>query len=148
MTSKVTIVLIVTCFDAALVLLWHGLRVFAKARESLSWPRVAAVIVNADMVTSNWDAEMRRPQISYRFQVSGQALSGERIAFGMENFYSNFGFTQRCLRRYAVGQNVYISCAPYRPSLTVLEPGVTPWAFLPMTFGALFLGLGVVLTRV
>lgn len=145
MTSTATIVLIVTCFGAALALLWHGLRVFAKALESLWWPRVAAVIVNADMVTSNWDAEMNRPQISYRFQVSGQALTGERIAFGMENFYSNLGFTQRYLRRYAIGQNVYISYAPYRPSLTVLEPGVTPWAFLPMAFGALFLCVSVVL---
>ena len=75
MTSKATIVLSVTCFGAALVLLWHGLRVFAKAHESLSWPRVAAVIVNAEMITSNRDVEMSSPQISYRFQVSGQVLT-------------------------------------------------------------------------
>ena len=135
MTSTTRCIFAAACFVFALLALWRGMRDFATARRSSGWPRVAGEIVSAEIVESDFDSEMGwRPRITYRYRVAGQVLNGERVAFGMyANFYSNLCYAERYVRRYPAGQRVYVSHAPDDPAVSVLEPGITPWAFLAIT---------------
>ena len=75
------------------------------------------------------------PLVRYKYSVSNRAFTGERICFGLDGMFAGYKFAQRYTQRYPVGSPVAVYYDPEQPSQSVLEPGITKRAFIPMAFG-------------
>jgi hypothetical protein len=125
----------------ALIALYMNHR--AAAEESLSWPRVPAVIERAEVVQRDSQEGGSDFVVAYRYSIDGRDYHGSRVAFGT---HSN---SERRAReaRYRRGLPVEVSVDPRDPANAVIEPGQRPGSFYLAIAGGLMIGLGIVIIR-
>ncbi|MBB5518428.1 DUF3592 domain-containing protein [Amphiplicatus metriothermophilus] len=114
---------------SGVLLAGFGVRDFAFARASLSWPTVEAVMLSAP------DGE----GVRYAYSVAGRKYESRRARFFTASFQRAAGIDAR------PGDVVPAAYDPARPSRSVLEPGGAGSVFFAtVAAGALltFLGLG------
>ena len=91
-----------------------------RARNSHSWPTVAATILDAQVRqgSKGW-----KPQISYSYASAGTRYASDRIVVGWM-WDVGGGSARRLVARHAKGSSVPASVDPRDPSYSVLVPGV------------------------
>ena len=109
-----------------------GARGVIQARASSAWPQVSGEITHSEITDSD---SSYSPLVRYKYSVSDRAFAGERICFGLDRMFAGYKFAQRYTQRYPVGSPVAVYYDPDQPSQSVLEPGITKRAFIPMAFG-------------
>ncbi|HEY5706791.1 MAG TPA: DUF3592 domain-containing protein [Terrimicrobiaceae bacterium] len=126
-----------TIFILIFVAVGLGFAAFAargviQARASSAWPQVSGEITHSEITDSD---SSYSPLVRYKYSVSDRSFAGERICFGLDRMFAGYKFAQRYTQRYPVGSPVAVYYDPDQPSQSVLEPGITKRAFIPMAFG-------------
>jgi hypothetical protein len=116
-------------------LLLTGAVELRRAWASTGWPTARGSIVFAEPEAARTE-ELATPVV-YRYVVDGRPYFGNVRLFGGP---AARGERQR---RRTVGDTVIIRHAPGRPELAVLQPGLTPGAWIMPGVGALFLAVGL-----
>ena len=113
-----------------------GARSVVQARASSTWPRVSGEITHSEVVQSS-DSEgvSYSPLVRYDYAVGDQPFTSERICFGLARMSAGLRFARTYSERYRIGSVVNVYYDPTQPSSSVLEPGISKQAFLPMAFG-------------
>ncbi len=113
-----------------------GARSLIHARASSTWPHVPGEIKHSEInQSSDSDGTSYSPLVRYSYSVSGQSFTGERICFGLAKMSAGYQFAQAYIERYRVGSAVLVYYDPTQPSSSVLEPGISKRAFMPIAFG-------------
>ncbi|MBA2542453.1 MAG: DUF3592 domain-containing protein [Deltaproteobacteria bacterium] len=110
-------------------------------QATLKWPETTGTIAESKVVrttsgssssgnsgragghTSSSSSTSWNIEVSYRYEVAGQALSGERIGWGTKWSYGNERDAQAKLRQLAPGSKVAVFYDPRRPSQSLLVRG-------------------------
>jgi len=127
-----------TGFLLVAVLLWgkSGIEIY-RGRACRHWPAAKGAFIAVDSYSkadSEGDA-VRRYTVVYSFAVDGVAYTGNRIRFGAPNSLLWFGQSDSTGREWRRGGRVTVYYDPSRPSLCVLLPGVSAFAFLAVIVG-------------
>lgn len=109
-----------------------------KAEESQSWPGAPGMVTAAEVKCSvNRDEDGNEsyayyPKVEYTYQVGGETLTGNRLAFGGQVAQKNQAAVQKSLERYPVGGLVTVYYDPARLSEAVLErqAGGAKWSLV------------------
>ena len=109
------------------------------AHVSSGWPHVSGEITRAKIDEGD---DSYSPLVCYSYSVGGQLFTGNRIAFGLTGMSASYHFAHFYVQRYRVGLPVTVYYDPKQPSTSVLEPGVSKRAFIPMAFGLGFAVFG------
>lgn len=107
------------------VFLWRN---WQDRQASLQWPAVNGVIERCEPfphlqdphqegATPQWRLDLR-----YRYEVAGQAYSGNRLG-AMARHYPDEAAVRAVCQRYPVGRPVQVFHDPVRPERSVLERG-------------------------
>lgn len=89
-----------------------------------SWPTVSGVVTKSEVEShSDSDGTTYSAEISFRYQVNGQANESDTWRFGAGSS-SDSSEARGVVRRYPVGQPVTVHYDPNDPSSAVLEVGV------------------------
>lgn len=131
-------------FGAAVVAFaaWSLLR----AWQSRHWPQAIGTIVTSK-VHQYYDRNtlMYRPEISYRYSVSGQEYVSDRRVFGGDAGLNWPGPAEEIVARYSPNANVSVRYNPARPGQAVLLPGQYRVPLFGLAFGSLFLVIGILI---
>ncbi|MCA9148699.1 MAG: DUF3592 domain-containing protein [Planctomycetales bacterium] len=122
-----------------------GFRDLYRAHLSVDWPVANGTLVESQVI------EVRRRQrgmrsykasIRYDYAVDGQQFQGTRVAFG-DSSWINRDYAQTTVNRYRSGSAVEVHFMPGSPSVSVLEPGVSPltWAIPGISLASVAVGL-------
>jgi hypothetical protein len=106
-----------------------------RAAQSARWPAVPGTIVFAAAELSR--VEGLATPVVYRYDVDGRTYHGNLRLFG-----GPAARGERVSHR-AVGDTVTVRHAPGRPTLSVLQPGTTPGAWIMPGVGLAFLAIGI-----
>lgn len=117
-----------------------------QAHASAKWPHVPGQITHSEIRRRSGSIGRRSevynvtysPLIRYSYSVGGQVFSGERVCFGIGGMAAGAQFAQVYTERYPVGSSVPVYYDPSKPSSSVLDPGISKRAFIPMAFGFSF----------
>lgn len=118
-------------------LVWCGGMLFI---DSLGVPGVMRQIRSTSFpiahgaITRSEVTQMRRPKskmryrwkIEYRYEVDGQAFTGDQVKFGTMTFGNGRGQSQRYVAEYPVGKEVAVHYDPAAPGEALLQPGFLP----------------------
>jgi len=129
---------------AAGILIWSG-RNAILALASRRWPQAEGTIVVSDLQRSKDDegGYTYRPEVSYRYNVAGQELVGNRVRFGDQMALSWSAPAVRVVRQYKVDTHVRVRYDPNDPQESVLETGINGMVFAGIAISAAFLILGI-----
>ena len=139
-------ILVPMLIGAGLLLL--GFFQFRKVRASQAWPSVTGRIVAAkvDVTESRGDENTAdstsyTPTVRYEYQVGGQMLQGDRIAF-VGRAYADLRSAEKALAAYPLGGAVTVYFDPAKPAKAVLERAAAGGRLLiALGLGVLLLGL-------
>jgi hypothetical protein len=118
-------VLILLAFGIYLVV--FSIRSKKKTEESQNWPSTTGTVTLAEVKRSvNRDEDGNEsyayfPKVEYSYQVGGETLTGNRLAFGGVLAQSNPAPAQKTLERYPLDGQVTVYYDPEKPSDAVLE---------------------------
>ena len=112
-----------------------GARSVVHARRSAVWPHTSGEITHSEVRSSGSDGDSYSPLVRYSYVVGAKSFTGERICFGLAGMSAGLRFAQTYVHRYRVGSSVAVYYDQAQPSSSVLEPGVSKRAFIPMAFG-------------
>ena len=130
-------------FGAAIAL-WSARSLVIGAR-STHWPRAIGTIVSSK-VGERRDSEgsmMYSADISYRYSVHGNELTGDTVKFGGQLELNSQTRAEKLVEKYPAGASVPVFYDPDDPRKCVLEPGKNPVAWLGVAFGTVFMMIGV-----
>lgn len=124
----------------------YGLR---TARLTADWPRAEGVVTRADLLREQFGGSEgmtgEKADIRYTYTVLGAQYSGEVVAVGTKNWYTNTGRAARFIETYPVGTHVLLAYDPRQPTRSVLEPGVSKYAWGHLAMGFVFVLVSAVL---
>lgn len=109
---------------ASLIALALAARSYWQAKASADWPQVQAIVVQSE-IERNSDSKGQtryRPRVSYRYQIEGREILGDRIYFGESSFLLEAD-AREVVAPYPVGATVTASYDPGDADSAVLEPG-------------------------
>ncbi len=129
-----------------LLVLFAFLPALRLARATASWPQVPGEIIASKVVTrsvsgSDGRDEVRQARITYRYEVAGRSLQGNRVVAGPLGVLC----VRRAVRRYRKGDACRVAHHPQRPQVAVLEPGMHFVHWLLPAVGLLFCALGLLM---
>jgi hypothetical protein len=128
-------------------MIYYGIRMTGKARQSLSWPSTegeiehSGVLYNTDTSATTSNAGTYKADISYRYKVGGANYSSSRIS--LVDFYSTEGRAQRIVQEYPDKSTVQVYYNPSDFSEAVLEPGSAGGINLLFIIGGFFASAGL-----
>lgn len=93
------------------------------------------ITVNSHVKANSEGDEVRRYTVVYSFSVDGTVHTGNRIRFGVPNSLLWFNPSDLAAREWRRDGRVAVYYNPSRPSLCVLQQGVSPFAFLVVAVG-------------
>jgi hypothetical protein len=128
----------------------YGVRLRARAAETLRWPavrgRIVRCLVREDTPLIRGADEPRamyRPEVRYEYVVDGREHAATRIDL-LDRAASSPEFAERVIARYPMWSEVTVFYDPTDPRRAILERESTPeWAFwivvagLAVTLGAI-----------
>jgi hypothetical protein len=117
--------------------LWNGIR-------SRKWQTAPGVVLHSDIEGEDDpdDSHSYRVCILYRYEVGGQEYLSKRVYFGQAVLWtSSFDRLLRKMIGYDTGTKVKVYFHSRRPSLSVLQPGMSleAWVMAILGFGLLAL---------
>ena len=117
-----------------------------RAWQSEHWPQAIGTVVSSrvDEYYSKGTL-MYRPEISYRYSVSGREYVAGRRVFGGDAGLNWRGPAEEIVARYAPNTNVPVRYNPVKPGEAVLLPGQYRIPLFGLAFGAVFLVVGLLL---
>jgi len=109
------------------------------------WPVANGKLITVDShVKANSEGdEVRRYTVVYSFSVDGTVHTGNCIRFGVPSALLWFNPSDSAAREWRRGGRVAVYYNPSRPSLCVLQQGVSPFAFLMVAVGIAIGWLGL-----
>jgi len=132
------------CFTVfALFFLW-------KAWSTEEWEDVPGKVVGSSIRESaNWDSEVGtslwyRPSILYEYKDQDVVRISTKVGILRGGFISSSQVVQNVVDRYKPGTAVTVYKNPANPRETVLEPGSNWVIYVLLTFGVLWLLIGVI----
>ena len=147
---KNLILAIIITFVGVGVCIW-GIGTLGKAKASSAWPTTGGKVITSKVEkhkkTSGSTRKRRRSttykaQVLYEYTVDGIRYSSKKVSFG-EYSSSNPTHARQIINRYPEGKNVKVYFNPDKPNVSVLEPGVSLWSYMPLGIGAVFIIVGV-----
>jgi hypothetical protein len=139
---------------AGVFTLLYMARAVTRARRSVMWPRVEAVVVRSEVVTSTVTNDAGGsvgrssttcdPEVSFEYEIAGQRYRSHRIIFVDINYSSEAA--RATVDRYPVGRRVTAFYDPRNPKVAVLEAGMAGNAghsYLGFAIGAGFVLIGM-----
>ena len=117
MIDAVLIVSMVTGLGAAAL----ALRLLLLARQSATWPRVAATVTESRVEKRGPNATIA--VIGYAYTLGGRQYIGRRVAVGVQPATTGSG-AQRLVAQFPAGAAAEIAVRPDQPGYAVLRPGV------------------------
>ena len=128
----IAIILIVICLALMAYLFWS----LVNGIRAAGWPEVEGVVVKSFVEEERDDGTRHRARITYRYKVGEVEYTGSRIRFGREEVVSRSARkASSFVANYPVGARTLIRYHPHRPSVSVLQTGVS---------GAIIFGFGAV----
>ena len=116
-----------------------GISNIKSAKESETWPTVNGVIFKSKVKSSTSDGSTTYgADISYDYQVNGQAYKGDKVTFG-DVSTSSSSRAEKIVDRYPVGKIIGVFYNPNKPETSVLEPGLSGGVWLLPGVGSVFL---------
>lgn len=118
----------------------------AKQAASLTWPNCDGRITQS-VIESERDKDDRvsySARIAYAYEVNGQGLAADRVAWGGRAGSSNPAEAEALVARYPVGTTAKVTYNPDKPEEAVLEPSATGGLFVMLIVGISFIAVGLV----
>lgn len=135
------------------VMLVLGARDLEHGWRSAEWPGVEGKITESRVARhSHAGAQGGRrtsysAEVKYTYEVAGQRFEADRIRFGKISSHNKAAATAEA-GRHPAGATVKVFHHPADPAMSVLEPGVSPGGWLLPGLGAVFFGVGTVMSFV
>ena len=118
----------------------RSLLAIIRGYASKHWPQTIGTIIESHVEEQvNADGQfVFFPQVRYRYVVNGTVHQSINIRFPTK------GFTTRrqaniLVAKYSASASIMVSYHPTKPTVSVLEPGLTGKAFMDAVFGLGFL---------
>ena len=123
---------------------------WTRARDSLSWPTAAGVVVWSNVgsytrATKGGDRTYCNAQVDYTFEVQGRPHKGSKISLGFPS--NEQADAQAVVARYPLGTAAQVHYDPADPSIAVLELGDEGIHILLVGIGFFFLICSILLIR-
>ena len=100
---------------------WGGFEM-VRRWMALRWPQAHAEIRYARLEEMPAQGGVSfRLQLSYRYEVAGRSLLGNRVRFGAEESFDTLWEAESVLARYEPGRTVLVRYNPRRPEEAVLD---------------------------
>ena len=130
---------------AAVGFWWNGLRAIVYGLRSKSWPATSGVIRAARVVKKHnaKGMEVWRHELEYSYTVEGASYRGTRIRFGVPASLLWLNPKDPSFQQFRPGATVAVIHNPSRPSVSTLQPGYSPFAFLTLAAGGVAAWVGV-----
>jgi hypothetical protein len=119
------------------------IRDFLRGRASENWPTVTGEVIESKVIIPTGSRGTYAPRVSYRYQINGVTLIGNRISFASISRKPFLGMAERVGESYHVSQSVQVSVSPVDPGQSVLEPGAKPSTYLLLLGFGGFLVIGI-----
>lgn len=129
------------CLGIIAALVWLNLAVATwKGIQAYDWPtKVGKITGSSHAQGCGRRNRQYYPTVSYRYEVEGATILGERFSFGNRPCEPGH-VASELARRYAVGDIVTVYVNPASPGEAVLEPGVNFQTVLGLGILTLVLG--------
>ncbi len=132
--------------------IYIGIRNVLNASASTSWPSVDGKISKSDvrMQTGSSGGQdvsssgTYQADIEYDYVVDGEHLKGSRIAYG-DHGTADRSYADSISSMYPEGISVTVFYKPDDHQVSLLEPGLSTSAWVPVFFGTPFLLIGIIL---
>jgi hypothetical protein len=123
---------------------WKALRALVRGRLSRAWPTTNGVILAARVVKkrNSKAREVWRHELQYSYSVAGEAYRGSRVRFGVPNAFLWLAPSDPSFQRFRRGARVAVHHSPSRPSVSALQTGVSPFAYLTLACGGVSAWMG------
>jgi|KBSSwiStaDraftv2_1062776.scaffolds.fasta_scaffold00061_5 hypothetical protein len=123
---------------------WKSLRAIVRGLRSRSWPTTRGSIQTARVVKkrNSRGVEVWRYDVEYTYSVRGQDYRGTRLQFGIPNSLRWGDPSKPSFRQLRRGAAVDVHHSPLRPSVSALQAGVSPFAFLTLAAGGVIAWMG------
>ena len=86
--------------------------------------------------------EVWRHDLEYSYSVNGRDYNGRRVRFGTPNSLLWFAPSDPSFRLFRARARVAVHHSPDRPSISVLQPGVSPFVLVSVTAAAFLAWVG------
>ncbi len=110
-------------------LLFYGIQVWLRARESRQWPVTPATILAANVELVGYlkgedDFWVFQPAIVYRYDVAGRRYHGRHVQVDIQWGLTLPGMAERVAEDYPPGSEHLVAYDPRHPARSALRPGV------------------------
>ncbi len=124
-------------FAAGLFLIGFGVYTIVQRFRGKSWPSVTGEITESSVVkgegtdTDGWPQTSHKLRVAYRYEVGGQAFTGDRISHGSVTSYGQRSDADKELRKYPKGP-VDVLYNPQDHGEDALHMDSAGWVFGPI----------------
>lgn len=131
-----------------------GVKTLIQAYDSRDWSVCEGTITHSEIdirtreVKKNdrWRTETTyHAMIEYSYEINDTVYSSDNISFGGRS--SGRDDVNQTVAYYHKGKTVDVYFDPETPSESVLEPGVTSGAYMPLTIGLFFAAVGIFIIK-
>ncbi|MRS02716.1 DUF3592 domain-containing protein [bacterium] len=146
-----TIIIYILFFGGGLFLIVSAILQNSKAKKATEWPTVQGVVEDSQLSirhgrsSSGTTSTQYRPKVTYQYQVNGQSISNDSIAFGDGNMSRKKA--EEKLAEYPKGAMVMVHYDPEDSAKSVLETKANSFV-TNLVIGILTLIIGVVIAFV
>ena len=117
-------------------------RTLVRGVLSRAWPATEGII-DAAKVVKKFNSKARevwREELEYSYDVAGTRFRGTRRRFGVP---ARYDWNDERIQPLRQGETVTVVYSTSNPSVSALQRGFSPFAFLPIIGGALMIWFGV-----
>ncbi len=138
---------------AGIVVSYWAVNLLWAAFASTRWPSAEGRVISSFVERveeedrlrrdSRTEAPSYRAAVTYSYRVGDSLYSGDRVFFG--DYSSSFpGHARGICERYPPGRAIVVYYDPEDPRVSVIEPGVSVGAVIPLLIGLVFVAVGVI----
>lgn len=110
---------------------------------SRGWDAVSGEIIESRFRLSRWQHIGWEVEIRYRYTVEGFTYEGDQFGFWKRSTFSSQHAAERVVTMYPKGRIVTLFVSPSDRSRSVIEPGVSWRAAMPLLSGGLLTAYGI-----
>jgi hypothetical protein len=136
-----TIIFIIFIIIGTAMMGW-GFKSIYKSYASTNWPYVDGQLSSVEWKVDNDDGVLYRVEVKYDYIVNGVQFNNNEMYFGYSGS-SNDSFHSAIYKRIKNNKIIRVYYNNSNHSESVLAVGVTSQHFIPVIFGAVFVGFAV-----